>query len=231
MQDFALPADLDGMLTIVCIIIFVQRWACIELRRAYSETLVPAKLVAGLYWYRANSFLGLIANAVILLAIFELLGFPIGFRASGSAVSIGQAFPAWQLILVSIIGAPLLLLAYYWSRAEYFIGVGGVRPVTALEIMRQSRDLRFPERLIGLLCFLFLSVWCVLLLFDVKYLARIAAFPDGSVGTLGFGVAWMVIVLRFLFWGVIPWLAVYRGLPLLFNYDSLSIEGGNRGRE
>jgi hypothetical protein len=221
--------DLLGVLLLIgCFILFMQRWAAVEWRRKKGDILAPSRLKFGLHWYHANSFLGLVSNSLLILNAVALLLMPlIDSMTSNSHPYMVDALPNWQRIVMVIIGAPSFLIAYFWSQSEFLIASRAIRQLTLREIAQRARDFRFPERPAGALVLFLLTIWCLVLIFDVKYLGRIAAFPDGSVGTVGFGEAWFTFSLVFLLNGAVPWIAIYRGLPMLFTNVSLCPEGRN----
>lgn len=95
--------------------------------------------------------------------------------------------------------------------------------------MNGAKDLRFPECSIGASVFLLLSLWCLVLLFDVRYVDRLATFPDGEVGTIGIDEACFALGSLFFFNGVVPWVSVYRGLSLLLTHRQSSEEAAPDG--
>lgn len=224
--DIGVGELLGVLLVIGCFILFMQRWAALEWRRKSGEILAPDRLRFGLRWYHANSLLGLVSNSLLLVSTLALLLMPlINLMATKSGPSFVEAWPNWRRIVMVVIGSPSLPIAYFWSRSEFLLSSGAIRQLTLREIARRARDFRFPEGLIGASAFVLLTIWCLVLILDVRYIARIAAFPDGSVGTVGLGGAWVAVGFMFLLNGAVPWMAVYRGLPMLLTYLPLSPEG------
>ncbi len=213
-------------LLIGCFLVLMQRWAALESRRRNGQILAPTRLIIGLNWYHANSFLGLVSNSWLVLNAAGLLFMPLAYLTISPVQSTAvSAWPQWQRIVMVIINAPSLPIAYFWSRSEFLLASGSIRPMGVREIVRRSSEPRFPERPICALAFFFLTAWCVVLVLDTMNIGVIAAVPDGSVGTIGLAGAWLSWALVFLLSGGVPWIAVYRGLPMVFNDLKLPPEG------
>jgi len=220
--------DLVVFLEIVGLICFMQRWAALEWRKSRAIDLKPLRLRRAIDWYPANTFLGLLANSVLVANLGGLLSL---FGGSLYREPFDSAWPHWQHLIIVLVGCPTIPIAYFWSRSEFMHYSGAIRPLPLRDVIRAVISFRSPERLAGAFAFFFLTIWSVILLLDLRFVPRIASFPDGSVGTLGFGAAWAITLAVFLFSGVIPWIAVYRGLPNLFDRGRATRQEVQRDRE
>jgi hypothetical protein len=215
-----------------CLLLLMQRWAALERRRENGEILAPTRLMFGLHWYHANSFLGFASNSWLVFNAIGLLLMPWTYSTMSTVQSTFlDAWPNWQRIVMAIINAPALPIAYFWSRSEFLIASGAIRPLKLREIVRRSSHFRFPERPICASVLFLLTIWCFVLVLDTRNIGRMAAFPDGSVGTTGLSSAWFGLVFVFLLVGAVPWIAVYRGLPTAFNDLDFPSEGGQNAAE
>jgi len=100
-QDMTGREWLGLLVFLVSLILFMQRWAALEWRRRTGEVAAPVPLRFGLHWYPANSFLGLISNALLVLQSASLLFMPLVI-AAGTArePSLRGFLPAWQQAVI-----------------------------------------------------------------------------------------------------------------------------------
>jgi hypothetical protein len=209
--------DLMVFFLIACLICFMQRWAALELRKRNNVVLQRKHLRCGINWYPANSYWGLLSNALLITC---LAGLPLNFLSGGSAVShtMVSVWPHWQRLVMTLVGCTLIPTYYLWSRAESLHPSRTTKPLSPSYIARRAVDFRFPECLVGTLAFCLLTLWCFVLLFDLRFVPRIASFPNGTAGRFGFAGGCTIILSGLLFDGVFPWIAVYRGLRDLLDH-------------
>jgi hypothetical protein len=193
----------------------MQQWAALEWRKGQGIVLSPRRLYHGLRWYPANSFWGLFANS--LLVVYPIF-LAFSFAAASASYQNFSVWPFWQLVVFSLVGCHLIVVAYLWSRAEYLLYSGRVRLLSMRDLMRRATQPQTPESWIGLLAFFLLTIWCLILLTDLRFVQRIASFADGSAGTTGQASAWTMLLTVLFLYGFIPWIAVYRGLSNLLDY-------------
>jgi hypothetical protein len=217
-------SDFFGLVVIGGLICFAQRWAGLEWRHCNGIASEPKRLAFGMSWYPANTFLGLLSNSSLVLGILGLstLFMPSGFV---SAETIVDVLPRWQRVVSVFVGSASIPVSYLWSRAESMLYSGTIRPLSLRDFLRYVLEPQSPERLVGLLAFFFLNVWCVVLLLDLRFVQIATNFPDGSVGTVGIGGAFLALLLVFVLNGLVPWIAAYHGLSDLLDHGRTAPEG------
>ncbi len=208
-------------LEIVGSICFMQRWAALEWRKCNGLVSPPKHLGFGIIWYPANSFLGLVANSMVIIGLTGLLLGPF-LPGLANYQSYTDDLRVWQRILITLGRGFLLPVAYFWSRSESMHFSGEIKSLSPSDIVHYARDFRLSERMVGIVIFFLLTIWCLVLFFDVFFVSRIATFPDGDVGTLGFGLGYTLAAIFLVFNGIIPWIAVYRGLSELLDHGRLT---------
>ena len=204
-------------LELLGLILFMQRWAALEWRRRNGIVLQPQLFRMGLAWYSANTFVGLISNAVICLSLASLLISPLVAR-NRSYVSFMLAWPAWQRVVIPLVSFFLIPTAYFWSRAENMHFNGEIKPLNISDIYRHARRPRSAVEFVGILALLLSTVWCFVVFSDLYYVIRIGNFPDGEAGTLGIGGGLTITTMLIIFRGIVPWVAIYRGLSDLLDH-------------
>lgn len=210
------PSDLFVVLIILVLAFFMQQWAALEWRKNKGIPLPPRQLFRLLSWYPANTFLGLLSNSLLVVYFSSLV---LAFTAKDSTPpSFIFIWPSWQRIVMTLVACPIIPTIYLWSRSEYLLYSEKVRQLSLGDIMRLEARSMPGQSLIGLLVFFLLTIWCLVLLSDLRFVGRIALSADGSVGTAGLVGAWSAMIVVLLLYGFVPWIAVYRGLSDLLDY-------------
>jgi hypothetical protein len=210
------PSDLFVVLLIAMLAYFMQQWAALEWRRSQGVLLRPRQMFVGLRWYPANNSWGLFAHSfTVTYPVLLLYGFTAGDSMNQSIYSV---WPAWQRIGFTLIGCQLIGVACLWCRAEYLLHSGEMRRVSLRSLVLRVARYPTPENLVGLIVFSLLTIWCLILLLDLRFVQQIASFGDGSAGTAGAGGAYSAVLTVLIVYGVIPWIAVYRGMSDLLNH-------------
>jgi hypothetical protein len=216
--------DLLAIVMIVCVTCLMQRWAALELRKANKIVLPTKHLRFGISWYPANSHWGLLSNSLLIFYGVGLLWSVLSGGASDNSV-IFALWPYWQRLVMALVSCALVPIYYLWSRAESMNHSGAIKPLTLRGLGRDAFRLRPLDRFAGLLAFCLATIWCLVLVLDMRLASRIALLPDGVAGTLGLGRAWATLVPTVLFEGVFPWIAIYRGLPDLLDHGRAAAQG------
>jgi hypothetical protein len=204
-------------LEIVGLICFMQRWAALEWRKCNGLVSQPKHLGRRIIWYPANSFLGLVANSMLIIGLSGLLLGPF-LPGLANYQSYTDDLCVWQRILLNLGRCFLVPVAYFWSRSESMHFSGEIKSLSPSDIVRYARDFRLSEQMVGMLALFFLTIWCLILFSEVIFVSRIATYPDGNVGTIGFGMGYALAATSLVFSGIIPWIAVYRGLSDLLDH-------------
>jgi hypothetical protein len=214
--------DLAIVLVIGIVAYFMQQWAALEWRKSQDVLLQPRRLFVGFKWYPANSFWGLFANSfLIIFPILVIFGLSTKDSTNTSLYSV---WPVWQRIVFSLVGCQLFAVGYLWCRAEFLLCSGEIKRLSVRDLVLRVVRPQTPEGLIGLLAFSLLTIWCCVLLLDLRFVQQIASFGDGSVGTAGAGAAYSVLLVSLILYGVIPWIAVYRGLSDLLDHGRIVVQ-------
>jgi hypothetical protein len=207
--------ELAALIVIFTASLAPHRWAALEWRRSKMEILKPVHLPLGLHWFPPQSLFGLIANIWLLLEFFWIpfaaVLWEFGFQFS----NVPEVVPRWESTCAFLLSGFSLPLAYFWARTEYKISSG--------ELHRNSRSLlrslmapRSVQGAVGTVAFVAISAWLIIDVIDIRILPSMSSLDITGSG-YGFVCAEIIgFVIGMVFSGVLPWLAVYRGLSEIF---------------
>jgi hypothetical protein len=194
---------------------FFQRWATVEYRIANRIRLQPKKL-GPLCWYPPISRYGLLAQVVMVSGILRIVSsFAEFLPVTAFAVSI--PFPPWVMAFSTVVRAAFLPVGYFWCETEFNLSENSSLKPKRTYFTRSLVQTRNVEQIVGLLAFAILTVWNVILIFELRIIPLAASFPDSEGNPLGLAAAGLGYVTSALVVGWLPWLAVYRGLPALYH--------------
>jgi hypothetical protein len=223
-DDFTFNEIIELILSLVCYGTLFQRWATVE-QRISSNLAIKSRPIGPVSWYPANNRYGFLAQIMLALAVVQIVFFFAPFSPV-SVPSPSVPFTAWELALAVLIHAAFLPVGYSWAELEYKHSEHPLVRQNLCDFLKMACGPQTAEQFAGSIAFVSMTVWNIILLIDLRGIPKLASFPDtsgfGQVGQVGVVKAALIYLLLVATAGWLPWLAVYRGLWVLYqNEDKL----------
>lgn len=208
-----------GSLVVLC-----QRWGALEWRIRNKIRLEPRRIFGKLFWYPPNSFLGWLAHVYLFWAVWDVIDLFLPSFSDGSLSSDRLFFPAWQLPIRMSILSFLIPVACFWPAIEFRFYCRELVPIRLKTLWVELREWKSPERIAGILAFVLMTLWVIVLCADFFRLPIVASAPDGPEDKIGWATAVTDAFINLFVLGVLPWIPVYRGLSALLAIPKPDLE-------
>jgi hypothetical protein len=191
-----------------------QRWANLEYRLSNCIQLQP-KLWGCFCWYPANNRFGFLAQILIVIGFLRLL-FLFSFFLPATSLFASVPFSRWEFPIAMIVRSAFIPIGYFWSQTEFkYLNDPNCRPNWRVFIRALFRFNR-GEQIVGVIALIALTIWNLILIADFKSISLAASFPDSEGVPVGIPSVLFSYLLSAAMIGLLPWLAVWRGIPRLY---------------
>jgi hypothetical protein len=195
---------------------FFHSWAALEYR-IYNSIQLQPKALGHLFWYPANNRYGLLAQITLVLGFVRLISFLLVFLPE-TILTTTIPFSPWEVAFATLVRSALLPVGYFWCQAE-FDRVEQEQHSPSKNTFKKLWKTHTGEQVAALLILLLLTVWNVILIVGLKAMPMLASMPDSDGVPIGLGAALFSYAVSVALVAWLPWIAVWRGLPLLYPND------------
>jgi hypothetical protein len=139
-------------------------------------------------------------------------------------LTVSIPFPSWELAFATVVRSAFLPVGYLWCETEFKLSENTCSEPMRIRLMSNLVHTRSMEQFVGLLAFVVLTIWNLILIFDLRSIPSAASFPDAEGTPIGIAAAGLGYLVSAFIVGWLPWLAVCRGLPALYGNNFATID-------